>query len=201
MINNIDRAEEFFSERQIFPIAGIDEAGRGPLAGPVIASCVIFPKTLPSPIPKIDDSKKLSEKERNVAFWYILKHCHIGIGLVNEKVIDQINIYNATIIAMEMALQTIKICPKYILIDGRIKISTSVPYLAIEKGDSRCKIIAAASIVSKVVRDRIMHEYDQVIPGYNFRKHKGYPTREHYNLIAQLGLSKIHRLSFNTSLN
>lgn len=176
-------------------IAGVDEAGRGPLAGPVVAGAVIL-KTFRFTC-EIDDSKKLSPKKRDQAYLEILDNAHVGVGIVDEKIIDSINIYQATIKAMEMALDDLDIKADYVIVDGRMKLSTRCPMKCIIRGDSKSLSIAAASIIAKVTRDRIMEDYHIKYPQYGFKKHKGYPTREHKKALALHGPSPIHRFSFH----
>jgi len=178
-------------------IAGIDEAGRGPLAGPVVAAAVVL--TPASKIIGIDDSKKLSEARRNALFYVITKEAaSVGIGIYDNKTIDKINILQATLLAMKIAVTALKVTPDLLLIDGNKVIpGDDLPeQIAIVKGDSKSQSIAAASIIAKVTRDRIMEQYGKEYPNYNFAKHKGYPTKAHYEEIAQNGLCCIHRRSF-----
>ena len=175
-------------------VAGIDEAGRGPLAGPVVASAVIlksrhFRAT-------IDDSKKLSPKKREKAYLEIFKKAIVGVGIVDEKTIDEINIYRATIKAMEMAIANLETPPDYVIVDGRLKLSTKCPLKCIIKGDSKSLSIAAASIIAKVTRDRLMVEYDKTYPQYGFARHKGYPTALHLKALHTYGPCPIHRLTY-----
>ncbi len=175
-------------------IAGVDEAGRGPLAGPVVAAAVIL-KTFAFK-ERIDDSKKLSAKKREKAYHEIIKKSIVGVGIVDEKTIDRINIYQATKKAMQLALSSLKIPPEYVIVDGIMKLSTRCPMKCIPKGDSKSISIAAASIIAKVTRDRIMSEYDSVYPEYGFARHKGYGTKLHMAAIKKHGPSPIHRRSF-----
>jgi len=175
-------------------IAGVDEAGRGPLAGPVVAAAVIL-KTF-SFKERIDDSKKLSAKKREKAYSEIVKKSVVGVGIVDEKTIDKINIYQATKRAMMMAIANLEIPPEYVIVDGKMKIATKCPLKCIVGGDSKSLSIAAASIVAKVTRDRIMLEYDSIYPQYGFARHKGYGTKEHMAAIKNHGASPIHRNSF-----
>ena len=176
-------------------IAGVDEAGRGPLAGPVVAAAVIFPKDIF--ISGINDSKKLSPPEREYLFTVIKnKAVAIGIGMVNEKEIDEINILQATFKAMHLAITNLSIKPQHILVDGKENPLFSLPQTAIINGDNLSFSIAAASIIAKVTRDRIMIEYDKIYPQYNFVQHKGYPTPQHIDAIKQHGLCPIHRKSY-----
>jgi len=176
-------------------IAGVDEAGRGPLAGPVVAAAVIL-KTF-SFEERIDDSKKLSAKKREKAYGEIIKKSVFGIGIVDEKTIDRINIYQATKRAMSMAISDLKAPPDYVIVDGKMKIATKCPIKCIVGGDSKSLSIAAASIIAKVTRDRIMLRYDKVYPQYGFAHHKGYGTKSHMVALREHGPSPIHRFSFN----
>ena len=175
-------------------IAGVDEAGRGPLAGPVVASAVILSGTAFKS--EINDSKKLSAKKREKAHREILKKAVVGVGIVDEKTIDEINIYHATIKAMQIAISGLEIPPDYVIVDGRMKLPTACPVKCIVKGDSKSLSIAAASIVAKVTRDRIMTEYHKKYPEYDFARHKGYPTRSHVSALKKHGPSPIHRRSY-----
>ncbi len=176
-------------------IAGIDEAGRGPLAGPVVASAVILPKGIC--IPSIDDSKKLSAKKREQLFGVILKEAvGIGIGIVDEKIIDEINILQAAIMAMKIAVEKLSIMPGFILSDAVSLADLNIPQKAIVKGDSKSISIAAASIIAKVTRDRLMHEYHKKYPNYNFHSNKGYGTAEHLEMLRKHGPCEIHRRTF-----
>lgn len=176
-------------------IAGVDEAGRGPLAGPVFAAAVIFEKGVY--IPEINDSKKLSEKKREELFDVITeKALSYAIVSVDEKEIDSINILNATLKCFDMAVSSLEIKPDVALIDGNRCGNMSVPYETIVKGDAKSMSIAAASILAKVSRDRYIMELDSVYPEYNFKKHKGYGTKEHIEAIQKYGPCPIHRLSF-----
>lgn len=176
-------------------IGGIDEAGRGPIAGPVVASVVVFKKD--TKIHKIDDSKKLSEKKRNELFEIIKNEAlDYGIGIVDNNKIDEINILNATILAMKKAVNQLERKPDYLLIDALNIPNLDINQNAIVKGDSKSISIAGASILAKVTRDNIMYEYDKMYPEYGFKNHKGYGTDEHYDAIRKYGLTPIHRKSF-----
>ena len=175
-------------------IAGIDEASRGPLAGPVVAGAVVIRD--PDFSERIDDSKKLTARMRERAFLDILKRCDVGIGCVGVEDIDRLNIFNATLLAMERALAELEEEPQYLLIDGRMDLRASQPRVFITGGDSRSASIACASIVAKVFRDKLMMEEDKKYPLYGFSRHKGYGTREHMAAIRKYGLSPIHRKSF-----
>lgn len=177
-------------------IAGIDEAGRGPLAGPVVAAAVILPEGCL--VEGVNDSKKLSEKKREKLYDDIVQNATAwGVGIVDNNVIDEINILNATRRAMHMAIEELKVKPDYILIDAEKKVDTNgIPYLPIIKGDALSISIGAASIIAKVTRDRMMREYDKIFPMYGFEKHKGYGTKAHVEAIKENGLCMIHRKSF-----
>ncbi|MFY9402300.1 MAG: ribonuclease HII [Candidatus Omnitrophota bacterium] len=182
-------------------IIGVDEAGRGPLAGPVVAAAVLLKKHTFRNI--INDSKALTPLARDKAFTEIKKHSLIGIGIVGEKVIDRINILQATHLAIQKAVRSlirklskVKLGKAYIIVDGNMPLSLPLPYLSIIRGDAKSKSIAAASIIAKVTRDRIMLAYDRIYPEYGFKAHKGYPTKEHKESLKRLGPLPIHRRSF-----
>jgi len=175
-------------------IAGMDEAGRGPLAGPVVAACVI-PATYDFKS-RIDDSKKLTGRMRDRACGEIMEKCAYGIGVVDEKTIDRINILQATLLAMERAVMGLAGRPDIILIDGNMKISLPCEYISIIDGDKKSFSIACASIVAKVTRDRMMDEYHKTYPAYGFCRHKGYGTRQHRSAIKKHGPCPIHRVTF-----
>lgn len=177
-------------------IAGIDEAGRGPLAGPVVCACVIMPLDEDKIIEGIDDSKKLSPKKREMLYEKIIKTAlAYSIVEINEKTIDLINILNATKLGMKKALESLEILPDLVLIDA-VKIDTLVKQENIIKGDTLSYNIAAASILAKVYRDRLMCELDAKYPQYNFAKHKGYGTKDHLLLLKKFGKCPLHRDSF-----
>ena len=192
--------EEQYYKRGYKRICGIDEAGRGPLAGPVVAACVMFKRgTL---IEGLDDSKKLSEKKREALYEEIIsKAVAYGIGICTEKEIDDLNILNATFKAMRYAVAGLDVTPDLALVDGN-KCPKGLYFdsEAVVKGDSKSTAIAAASILAKVTRDRIMLELDKNYPQYQFAKHKGYPTALHYQMIKEHGISEVHRLSFLKNL-
>ena len=175
-------------------IAGVDEVGRGPLVGPVVAAAVILP--LNYKLEGLTDSKKLSEKKRDL-FYDILKKdaLSIGIGIIDEKIIDQVNIYEATKLAMKEALNNLKIKPEHVLIDA-MPLDIDIPRTSIIKGDAKSLSIAAASVIAKVTRDKMMYNLDKKYPMYNFKKNKGYPTKEHILAINQYGIIKEHRKTF-----
>jgi len=176
-------------------IAGTDEAGRGPLAGPVVAAAVILPEGIF--IEKLNDSKKLSAKQRDTLFEIIKEKaiCY-GIGIVDEKCIDEINILNASKQAMEQAVEALKYRPHMLLIDAVRLENVTMEQYSIIKGDALSISIAAASIIAKVTRDRIIEKEDLIYPQYGFSKHKGYGTEEHINAIKKFGICPIHRRSF-----
>lgn len=176
-------------------ICGIDEAGRGPLAGPVYAAAVILPKG--HIIEGVNDSKKLSEKKREQLFDKILDECvSYGIGIADEKEIDEINILQATFLAMRRAVDNLSVKPDIALIDGNKKPGLDIEQWDIVKGDSKSASISAASILAKVSRDRYMLEMAEKYPEYQFEKHKGYGTNLHYEMIEKYGISPIHRKTF-----
>ncbi|MFH0790546.1 MAG: ribonuclease HII [Candidatus Omnitrophota bacterium] len=182
-------------------IIGVDEAGRGPLAGPVVAAAVALQDNRFKN--RVDDSKKLTPLQRENAYLEIIDKSVFGIGIVNEKIIDKLNILVSTSIAMEQAVQSLiaklQDCRKQvirILVDGPVKLNLDFPVTNIIKGDSKSKSIAAASILAKVTRDRIMTIYDQVYPQYGFLKHKGYPTLMHRRQLEKFGFCLIHRRTF-----
>ncbi|NLD36623.1 MAG: ribonuclease HII [Desulfatiglans sp.] len=176
-------------------VAGIDEAGRGPLAGPVVSAAVILPRDLI--IPGVKDSKKMSEKARENAFLEILKNAiAVGIGVVSRAYIDEHNILNASLESMKIAVDHLDIVPDFLLIDGIFKIQNPLPHKCIIKGDQLSHTISAASIIAKVYRDRIMSVYDRCCPEYGFIKNKGYGTKQHLDAIKKHGPSPFHRMSF-----
>jgi ribonuclease HII len=193
------RHEKKLSKAGYKIIAGVDEAGRGPLAGPVVAGAVIinngvrFRQT-------IDDSKKLSAKKRELAYAEIVEKAVIGIGIIDEKEIDRINIYRATIKAMQLAVANLSIPPEYIIVDGNMKLAAACPVKCIVRGDSKSLSIAAASIIAKVTRDKIMVRLHEQYPQYGFARHKGYATRDHIDAIRAHGFSLVHRRSFSVKI-
>lgn len=187
--------EKLAQAQGFLKIAGVDEVGRGPLAGPVLAAAVILPSGLL--IPGVDDSKKLSQHKRETLFDLITAQAlSIGIGSVGPEIVDSINILQATRLAMLNAVQQLSPQPDYLLIDGITPINTPLPQKTVKKGDSLSLSIAAASIIAKVTRDRLMAEMDQRYPGYGFAGHKGYGSAAHLEAIRRLGPSPIHRLTF-----
>ena len=177
-------------------IAGVDEAGRGPLAGPVVAAAVILPDGLI--LPDVDDSKKLTAEVREELFEIISREAlAVGVGIGDHDLIDSINILQATLSAMRDAILSLTPAPDYLLIDGISSVHMNIPQRTVKKGDSLSLSIAAASIIAKVTRDRMMTEYDLLYPGYGFAAHKGYAAASHMAAIARLGPSPIHRKSFS----
>lgn len=177
-------------------ICGIDEAGRGPLAGPVVVASVIMPAD--SMIEGVNDSKKVSEKKREKLYDQILEEAiSYGVGIIGQDEIDEINILNATKKGLTMSLQELTVKPDLIIVDALTHIDTmGIPYESIIKGDAKCYSIAAASIIAKVTRDRIMREWDNVYPQYGFASHKGYGTAKHILAIKEYGPCPLHRKSF-----
>lgn len=176
-------------------MAGVDEAGRGPLAGPVVAAAVILFR--PSPFRGLNDSKQVPAPLRQTLFLEIARSALIGIGVVDEKKIDEVNIYQATRLAMRQAVLALSRTPNLILVDGNMTIDLPVAQKSIVKGDQKSASIAAASIVAKVYRDAWMRHLDGLYPGYQFKDHKGYPTPAHLELLQRLGPCEVHRKSFS----
>ena len=176
-------------------VAGIDEAGRGPLAGPVVAAAVILPEQFE--LPGLNDSKQLSEKQRNQLYPLIHEQAiAVGIGVSRRHEIDQINILQATLQGMSRAVRRLAITPDFLLIDGITPLPTEIAQKTLKKGDSRSLSIAAASVVAKVVRERIMVAYDRLFPEYGFAAHKGYGSQKHRDAVAQYGPCVCHRRTF-----
>jgi ribonuclease HII len=191
---NLYKYEDELYKKGITYIAGIDEAGRGPLAGPVVAAAVILKKG--AKLDYVDDSKKLSEAQRQKALIEIKQNAiAIGIGISSVEEIDRINIYRAAREAMHSAILQLKIKPEFLLIDA-MPMELEIPNQSIIKGDQKSISIAAASIVAKTTRDQYMLEMDKVFPKYNFKQHKGYGTKEHIELIKKYGYTPIHRKSY-----
>ncbi|GAB4189833.1 MAG: ribonuclease HII [Simkaniaceae bacterium] len=178
-------------------VAGIDEAGRGPLAGPVVAAACILPRDLI--IEGIDDSKKLTEEKRESLFSFLINHPHViyGVGIIDNKIIDEINILKASHRAMMEAVRALRTAPDYLLVDGNQMPASDIPLQGIVQGDSKSQSIAAASIIAKVTRDRIMKDFHEKWPHYGFDTHKGYATEKHLKAIEVYGPCPIHRLSYS----
>jgi len=177
-------------------LAGVDEAGRGPLAGPVVAAAVIFAPNVA--IDGVDDCKQISAERRIELYPQIITHCvSFGVGIVGVADIDRVNIYQAAMLAMKRAVADLSPAPQHVLVDGRAIPDFEIPQTAIVKGDAKSFTIGAASIIAKVVRDIIMIDYHRQFPHYGFEQHKGYPTPAHYAALRQFGPCAIHRRSFN----
>lgn len=199
-VENLFEMEKALRQEGFHLVCGVDEAGRGPLAGPVYAAAVILPEDVS--LPGLNDSKKLSEKTREILFDEITeKALSYGIGYATEKEIDDINILNAVYLAMNRAIGQLEMKPDILLIDGNRNKGIDGNSRCVIKGDSKCACIAAASILAKVSRDRFMLEMDKKYPQYEFAKHKGYGTALHYDRIRQYGPSDIHRRSFLKKLH
>lgn len=192
----IYRYDESLRQKGFKTIAGIDEAGRGPLAGPVVASAVVLSSEMF--IKGLRDSKKVPEKHREALFFDILGRCvDVGVGIVGAEKIDRLNILEATRLAMELAVKDLETMPDLLLIDAVKLPALNIAQMSPIKGESVSASIAAASIIAKVVRDRIMENYNEIFPVYGFRKHKGYGTKDHVEKIQQYGPCPIHRKTFD----
>lgn len=198
MING--KYEKKIFNQGIDRLGAIDEAGRGPLAGPVVAACVLMKNNFDwsnVELSLINDSKKISEKKREKVFEIVIKLFDYGVGIVDNNEIDRLNILQATFLAMKRAISNLRIKPLYILVDGSSFIpNISIKQDAIKKGDSKILSIAAASIIAKVSRDKIMKDYSKKYPEYFFEKHKGYGTKIHLESLKKYGITSIHRKSF-----
>lgn len=199
-LTELKKIENEIYKTGVQTICGIDEAGRGPLAGPVVVAAVIMPKD--SFIEGVNDSKKVSEKKREALYEQITDEAIAwGVGIIDQKEIDEINILNATKKGLTTAIKELKVKPDRIIVDALDKIDTlGIPYTPIIKGDAKCYSIAAASIIAKVTRDRIMRHWDEIYPMYGFEKHKGYGTAMHMQAIREYGLCPIHRRSFTKNI-
>lgn len=175
-------------------IAGVDEAGRGPLAGPVVSAAVILKSA--SFKNRIDDSKILSAKQRESAYHEIREKAFVGVGIVDEKLIDKVNILQATRLSMKLAVSFLQVSPEFVLVDGNSPIDISMPFENIIGADAKSLSVASASIIAKVTRDRIMAVYHKLWPEYGFSRHKGYGTKEHIDVLRKIGPSPIHRVTF-----
>ena len=195
-LNNLKQEERKLYEANMQFICGIDEAGRGPLAGPVVVGAVILPED--SFIEGVNDSKKVSEKKREKLYEQITQEAiAYSVGIVDQKTIDEINILNATKLGVKIALEGLKQKPDIIMVDALNNMDTlGIPYISVIKGDAKNYSIAAASIIAKVTRDRIMRQWDEVYPQYGFAKHKGYGTAAHIQTIKEYGICPLHRKSF-----
>ena len=195
-LNNLKEFEANLYKTGLKYIAGIDEAGRGPLAGPVVVGIAIMkPESF---IDGINDSKKISEKKRELLYEQITNEAiDWSVGIIDQNEIDEINILNATKKALHMAIKSLKVKPERILVDALEHIDTcGIPYTSIIKGDAKIYSISAASIIAKVTRDRIMQEYDEIYPEYGFASHKGYGTAKHIQAIKEYGPCLLHRKTF-----
>lgn len=199
-LTELKKIENEIYKTGVRTICGIDEAGRGPLAGPVVVAAVIMPKD--SFIEGVNDSKKVSEKKREALYEQITDEAIAwGVGIIDQKEIDEINILNATKKGLTTAIKELKVKPDRIIVDALDKIDTlGIPYTPIIKGDAKCYSIAAASIIAKVTRDRIMRQWDEIYPMYGFEKHKGYGTAMHMQAIREYGLCPLHRRSFTKNI-
>lgn len=191
--------ERGLHDKGISLVCGVDEAGRGPLAGPVAAAAVILPDGF---LPEgLDDSKKLTEKKREALYDVITEGALAwSVALASEKKIDGVNILQATFLAMRRAVEGLGVTPDFVLVDGNRDPKLGLPTATLVGGDGKAACIAAASVLAKVTRDRLMRQYDAAYPGYGFAKHKGYGTKEHYRAILTLGPCAIHRMSFLKNL-
>ena len=195
MTDDVWAFEKRARENGFFAVAGIDEAGRGPLAGPVVSAAVILPECLP--VSGINDSKKLSPKKREKLYDDIYRHAiAVGVGIVDPVEIDRINILQASLAAMAMSARNLFPAPDFLLIDGQFSIPANFPQKPVINGDSLSISIAAASIIAKVTRDRMMAVYAEEYPEFDFSTNKGYPTKAHKEAIRKYGCSPIHRLTF-----
>ncbi len=193
-LTNIKMREDYHHSRGIEHIAGIDEVGRGPLFGPVVAAAVIMPEH--SRIEGVNDSKKLSAQKREELYDIIMSEAlSVGVGIVDNNVIDEINILNATKLAMNTAVEKLEVKPELLILDA-VELDTDIPQESVIKGDSNVYSVACASIVAKVIRDRMLDEYAQIYPGYALEKNKGYGTQEHLDGINRLGATPLHRKTF-----
>ena len=195
-LKELKKIEQEIFNKGVKYIAGIDEAGRGPLAGPVVVACVLLPQD--SMIEGVNDSKKISEAKREKLYEIITNEAiSYGVGIIYQDEIDEINILQATKKGVTQAIKQMAIKPNIIMVDALTGIDTlGIPYNSLIKGDAKCYSIAAASIIAKVTRDRIMREWDKVYPQYGFDSHKGYGTAKHIAALKEYGPSPIHRRSF-----
>ena len=195
MSSNLLKYERELYRNNITLIAGVDEAGRGPLVGPVVASAVILPKNYH--LEGLNDSKQLSEKKREYFYGVLQRDAiSIGVGIVSAKEIDQINILEASRKAMYIAINNLDVTPEYILSDAMSLNDIDIPSRPIIHGDALSLSIAVASVIAKVTRDHIMYELDQKYPMYNYKKNKGYPTKEHLEFIKKYGITNEYRMTF-----
>ena len=193
-MNDLYQYERELLNNNITLIAGVDEVGRGPLVGPVVTAAVILPVNYK--LDGLTDSKKLSEKKRE-KFYDIIMHdaVSVGIGMKDNNVIDKVNIYEATKLAMMEAISNLNIKPEHVLIDA-MPLEIDIPHTSIIKGDAKSLSIAAASVIAKVTRDRMMLDLDKKFPMYNYKKNKGYPTKEHVDAINKYGINNLYRKTY-----
>lgn len=198
---NLDHLEEMLTLKGYGAVCGVDEVGRGPLAGPVVAAAVILP--FETKIEGLDDSKKLSPRQREHIFDEIVDlELICAVGILDNEDIDRMNIHRASLMAMRKAVTDLKLSPDFILVDGNFAVpNITLPQFAVVGGDARCQCIAAASIVAKVTRDRIMDRMEPLHPNFSFAQHKGYPTPVHLNELKSFGPTDIHRKSFKPVAN
>ena len=193
-MNDLYKYENELYDKGLEYIGGVDEVGRGPLIGSVVAACVVLPKGFV--LEGLTDSKKLSEKKRDMFYDIIMDRAiAVGIGVVDEKIIDEVNIYEATKIAMKQAIKNTNIDLEHVLIDA-MPLDIDIDTTSIIKGDAKSISIAAASVIAKVTRDRMMYELDKKYPMYDLASNKGYGTKKHIEAIKEYGITKYHRLSF-----
>lgn len=193
MIDLLEYEKELY-KNNIELIAGVDEVGRGPLIGPVVAAAVILPKNYL--LKGLNDSKKLSEKKRDKFYDIIMRDAiSVGVGIIDENKIDEVNIYQATKLAMKEAINNLNIKPEHVLIDA-MPLELDIPTTSIIKGDAKSESIAAASVIAKITRDRMMYELDKKYPMYGFGSHKGYPTKKHIEAIYKYGLIDGYRKTY-----
>lgn len=194
-MNELWLLENEIYDSDVETLCGVDEAGRGPLAGPVCAAAVILPRGID--IPGLDDSKKLSAKKREALYDVICREAvSYSVAFATVEEIESLNILGATFLAMNRAISTLSVTPELALIDGNRNSGIEMPSRCVVKGDSKCADIAAASILAKVTRDRYMLELDEQYPQYKFSRHKGYGTKLHYEMLREYGASEVHRKSF-----
>lgn len=192
-IDLLQYEKELYAQ-EIDKIAGVDEVGRGPLCGPVVACACILPKNYT--LEGLNDSKKLSEKKRDKLYEILIKDTIYGIGIVDPKRIDEINILEASKEAMKIAISNLNKKPEHVLIDA-VKLDLDIPSTSIIKGDAKSLSIAAASVIAKVTRDKMMYELDKIYPEYGYASHKGYPTKKHIEAVKKYGIKDFYRFTFS----
>lgn len=194
-MNDLYAYEKELNEKNIYNIGGVDEVGRGPLIGPVVACCCVLPKDFV--LEGLNDSKKISEKKREKYYEYLIRNTIYGIGIVSPEEIDKINIYEASRKAMLKAIEEVRkqINLEYVLVDA-MPLNLDIPSLSIIKGDAKSISIAAASVIAKVTRDKMMYDLHEKYPMYGFDKHKGYPTKKHIENVKKYGILDIYRKTY-----